>query len=93
MGFKLYKDGIVMNVNSESEKNRLKNLGYKVEGEDLFKDNDINLFKEEKQKFEEEKQKFEEEKQEIERLREENQRFEQENQKLLKQVERLKNKV
>ena len=86
MGFKLYKDGIVMNVNSESEKNRLKNLGYKVEGEDLFKDNDINLFKEEKQKFEEEKQ-------EIERLREENQRFEQENQKLLKQVERLKNKV
>ena len=93
MSIKLYKDGIVMNVSSESEKNRLKNLGYKVEGEDLFESHDLELFEEEKQKFEEEKQKFEEEKQEIEHLKEENQRLEQENQKLLRQVERLKNKV
>lgn len=47
---KLFKDGIVMNVESKFDQERLRNLGYKAEGEE-DPESEIKKLKDENQKL------------------------------------------
>lgn len=79
----LYKDGITMDVNSESQQSRLRKLGYRAKGEDHdFNDSSIHKVELEKIKQEAER-KFAEMQEEISKKDAEIQR-------LTRQIEKLK---